>query len=130
VTPARRGRHGTCCGLVRGAQSASWSSSIQLHFAADCTSLGSHLSRHLSTLRILFSEPLAFTFGCEIITNDAPGGRGIEHPRRSCWVLLGFGGFECTRRGACEGLSEQGDHGGIPRVDHQERCGDGASLFQ
>jgi hypothetical protein len=49
--------------------------------------------------------------------------------------LVGFcerGGerIECTRKGACEGLSDQGDRGGIPRVDHQERCGDGASLFQ
>jgi hypothetical protein len=40
---------------------------------SDLTSL-----RHLSTLRILFPEPLAFAFGCEIITNDASGGRGTE----------------------------------------------------
>jgi hypothetical protein len=32
--------------------------------------------------------------------------------------------------GGVRAAEEEGDRGGIPRVDHQERCGDGASLFQ
>jgi hypothetical protein len=60
VTPVRQGKHSKCCGLVRGAQSASRSPSILLPFAADCSLLGPHLSRHLSTLRILVPGSLAF----------------------------------------------------------------------
>jgi hypothetical protein len=48
------------CGLVRGAQSAFCSLSILLPFAADCSLLGPHLSRHLATLRILVLGSLAF----------------------------------------------------------------------